>query len=317
MDKVTEKEINTALDNMKNGEEGLDRAYDDTIDRIENQGQNFRGWAKKILFWIVHATRPLSTEELRHALAVEPDTSNLDMTNLCPVKEIVSSCAGLVTIDQDSDIVQLVHYTTQEYFQRRRSQSLWQDVPRDIIAKSCLTYLSFDVFAEGYCRSETLETRLQQNPFLDYAAKNWAYHSRYTQRSVGDLALRFLMDDAKVSASSQVLFGWRATEQFCGMHLVAYFGLYRIMIRLLEKKDPDTKDSRGQTPLSYAAEKGNTSVVELLIDNNVDLSSKSKDGLTPLSRAVEGRRAGVVQLLLAQRVEMDYRYRDVSKSNRD
>src|SRR3984957_17952974 len=37
-DKLTEREINTALENMKKGEEALDKAYDDTVNRIENQG---------------------------------------------------------------------------------------------------------------------------------------------------------------------------------------------------------------------------------------------------------------------------------------
>ena len=104
---------------MKMGKEGLDKAYDDTVNRIENQQQGIRELAKKMLFWIVFAKRPLTTEELRHALAVEPGTRSLDMRNLCPVEDMVSSCAGLVTIDQKSNIIRLVHYTTQEYFQRR------------------------------------------------------------------------------------------------------------------------------------------------------------------------------------------------------
>ena len=102
---------------MKKGEEGLDKAYDDTVNRIEHHGQGIRELAKKALFWIIYANRPLTTEELRHALAIEPGTCKLDKANLCPVKDIVSSCAGLVTVD--SNIVRLVHYTTQEYFQQR------------------------------------------------------------------------------------------------------------------------------------------------------------------------------------------------------
>ena len=82
------------------GKEGLDKAYDDTVNRIENQQQGIRELAKNMLFWIVFAKRPLTTEELRHALAVEPGTRSLDMRNLCPVEDMVSSCAGLVTIDQ-------------------------------------------------------------------------------------------------------------------------------------------------------------------------------------------------------------------------
>ena len=59
---------------MKKGEEGLDKAYDDTVNRIENQGHGLHELAEKVLFWVVYAKRPLIAEELRHALAVEPGT---------------------------------------------------------------------------------------------------------------------------------------------------------------------------------------------------------------------------------------------------
>ncbi|KAN0068953.1 hypothetical protein V8E54_013122 [Elaphomyces granulatus] len=303
-DKFTERKINTALDNMRKGEEGLDKAYDDTVNRIETQGHGIHELAKKVLFWVVYAKRPLTAEELRHALAVEPGTCRLDKTNLYPIKDMVSSCAGLIIVD--SNIVRLVHYTTQEYFQRRGAKS-FEDVQRDIIATSCLTYLSYDVFAKT---TSDLESRLQQNVFFKYAGQNWAYHIQDIQLSVGDLALKLLMDDGKASASSQVLFArYDFPQQFCGMHLVAYFGLNDIMVRLLEEKDPDTKDSFGRTPLSYAAERGNVRVVELLLDYNVDLNSKCKVGWTPFFRAIDRGRAAVVQILLAKGVKTDNRYR--------
>ncbi|KAN0073087.1 hypothetical protein V8E54_009201 [Elaphomyces granulatus] len=306
-DKVTERQVDTALDNMKMGKEGLDKAYEDTVNRIENQQQGIRELAKKMLFWIVFAKRPLITEELRHALAVEPGTRSLDMRDLCPVKDMVSSCAGLVTIDQEGNIIRLVHYTTQEYFQRRRSVS-FQDVQSDIISTSCLTYLSYDVFANGYLTDSDLKFYFQQNAFFEYAAQNWGYHIQDAQQSAIDLALEFLMDDRKVSTSSEALFAYllayRRPQQFCGMHLVAYFGLNNIMMRLLEKKDPDTRDTNGRTPLSYAAERGNALVVDLLLKYDVDPNVKCKDGWTPLSLAIEGGSAAVVQLLLDQRTPL-------------
>ena len=336
MDKFTEKQISTTLDKMENGEEGLDRAYDDTVNRIENQEQGIRELAKKVLFWIVHAKRPLTTEELRVALAVEPGTSRLDERNLCPVEDLLSSCAGLVVID--SKIIRLVHYTTQEYFQRYGLKS-FEGIQRDIIATSCLTYLSYDVSEEGrYLTDRIWNSSLQsdffkytarnwdyhiqctqrilgnlalklpmyQGDFFEYAARNWAYHIQDTQQNVRDLALKFLMDDRKTSAASQVLLDC-SLQQFCGMHLVAYFGLNDIMVRLLEEKNPDTKDSVGRTPLSYAVEMGNARLVELLLGYNVDLHSKCTAEWTPFSRAIEGGSAAVVQIFLTKGVKIDNR----------
>jgi Ankyrin repeats (3 copies) len=269
-----------------------------------------------VLFWIVHARRSLTTEELRHALAVEASTCRLDEKNLCLVEDILSSCAGLVVID--SNIIRLVHYTTQEYFQRHGLKS-FEDIQRDIIATSCLTYLSYDVFTEGYLEDwKRLQYRLQHNPFFKYAAKNWAYHIEDTQQNVEDLALKFLTDDEKASASSQVLFEYSPhplQQQFCGMHLVAYFGLNDIMVRLLEEKEPDAKDSRGRTPLSYTVEMKNVQLVELLLNYNVDLNSKCEEGWTPFSRAIEGGSVAVVKVLLAGGVKIDKGYDLVRISN--
>jgi ankyrin repeat protein/GPI inositol-deacylase-like protein len=299
---------------MKMGKEGLDKAYDDTVNRIENQQQGIRELAKNMLFWIAFAKRPLITEELRHALAVEPGTRSLDMRNLCPVEDMVSSCAGLVTINRESNTIGLVHYTTQEYFQRCHLEA-FRDVNRDIISTSCLTCLSYDVFTKDYLPDSNLLS-LQQNVFFRYAAENWGYHIQDTQQSVVDLALKFLMDDGKVSTSGQVLFQREyRPPQCCGIHLVAYFGLNDMMLRLVEEKDPDTKDSNGRTPLSYAAEKGNASMVKLLFNYNVDINHKCEKGWTPLSEAIEGGSAATVQLLLAQGAKIEFRYRLVSISN--
>jgi hypothetical protein len=311
-DKFTEKQIDTALDNMKKGKEGLDKAYDDTVIRIESQGQGIRGLAKNVLFWIVHAKRPLTTEELRHALAVEAGTCRLDQRGLCPVEDMLSSCGGLVVVDRN--IIRLVHYTTQEYFQRLGLKS-FEGVPRDIIATSCLTYLSYDVFAEGSLKETSLRSRLKHNPFFKYAAENWAYHIEDTQQSVRDLALKLLIDDEKASASSQVLFD-SPFEQFRGIHLGAYFGLNDIMVRLLEEKEPDTKDSRGRTPLSYAVEKKNVQLVKLLLNYNVDLNSRCNAEWTPFSRAIEGGSVAVIKVLLAGGVKIDNGYELVRISNR-
>jgi hypothetical protein len=48
-DDLREKEIDIMLDNMQNGEGGLNKAYNDTANRIENQQRGFRDLAKRVL----------------------------------------------------------------------------------------------------------------------------------------------------------------------------------------------------------------------------------------------------------------------------
>jgi hypothetical protein len=108
------------LEKLSKGSKSLDEAYDEAIKRVEAQLPEDSGLAKKVLSWITYAQRPLITGELCHALAVGPGEEDLDKENVPDVEDIVSVCAGLITVDEESNIIRLVHYTTQEYFERIR-----------------------------------------------------------------------------------------------------------------------------------------------------------------------------------------------------
>ncbi|KFY89741.1 hypothetical protein V500_05530 [Pseudogymnoascus sp. VKM F-4518 (FW-2643)] len=116
LDKTTKSKVRLMLKRLSSGEEALDKAYDDAIKRIDSQPEGCSTLAKRVLTWISYAERPLTIEELRHALAVEPGDTNLDTDNFEDMEDIVSFCAGLVTVDDKSNIIRLIHYTTQEYF---------------------------------------------------------------------------------------------------------------------------------------------------------------------------------------------------------
>jgi hypothetical protein len=114
--------------------------------------------------------RPLTTLELQYALAVEMGTSELDEDNCPQVEDMVSVCAGLVTVDEESGIIRLVHYTTQEYFER--TQKHWFPDAEASITKTCITYLSFSVFESGRCLTkDELKKRLQLHKLYGHAAE--------------------------------------------------------------------------------------------------------------------------------------------------
>ncbi|KAF3124220.1 hypothetical protein TWF594_002071 [Orbilia oligospora] len=97
--------------------------------------------------------------------------------------------------------------------------------------------------------------RQKQNPFFDYAARNWAFHTREVQGSVLELALKFLKSDSKSSAASQI--SSIGKQPVYGIHLATYFDLKEIMEKLVKKNNLDIQDGEGRTPLSYAAEAEN------------------------------------------------------------
>src|SRR5206468_1050722 len=114
-------------------------------------------------------TFTVTSPELRHALAVELDTSELDEENIPETGDIVSVCAGLVTVDEESNIIRLIQRTTQEYFER--TWTSWFSNAPTYIAKTCATYLLFDAFQTGFCPTdEEFEVRLRLHPLYDYAA---------------------------------------------------------------------------------------------------------------------------------------------------
>jgi len=117
-DKTTPRAITRALEELPKGSDALDQAYQEATQRINGQEAGFRKLAWQVLLWITCAKRPLNCIELQHALAVELSDVELGEDNLQDIDEMISSCAGLVTTDDESHIIRLVHYTTQEYFER-------------------------------------------------------------------------------------------------------------------------------------------------------------------------------------------------------
>src|SRR5271154_5894157 len=268
MSQPTLGHIRRALKTLPQGIKGLDETYEQAMGRIECQDEGYRELAKRVLSWVTHAKRALSIAEVQHAVAVSAGMAEMDKDFLPEVEILDSVCAGLVTVNKNSGIIQLVHYTTREYFRRTSSFS---NAETDITV-TCVTYLSFETFATGFCATdEEFEARLQLNPLYDYAARNWGHHARAATTEVVQLILGLLESEAKVSGSSQAMmasrkysgYSQRVPRQMTGVHVAAYFGLREAIAALLAKDgvDPDSKDTYyGQTPLSWAAGNGHEAV---------------------------------------------------------
>ncbi|KAI9684320.1 MAG: hypothetical protein M1822_005793 [Bathelium mastoideum] len=316
LDQTTPKKVRVTLGKLRKGSEALDHAYKGALDRIDGQLPGYRELARRALSWITYAQRLLTTEELRHALAIEPDRSTLDDENLNDVEEIVSVCAGLVAIDKNSSVIRLTHYTTQEYFERIRLE--WNPGAQEEIAAACLKYLSFDAFQNGSCtKDKTFEQRITENPFFDYSAHYWNRHIQPLQFScrASKLALDFLCNDALVDSVIQAISvsTYRCSDyslyfpgQSNGLHLAARYGLNHIIEMLLEQNyrsgnmNIDSKDSYGLTPLSWAATGGHKAVILLLLaTGKTEIETRDNNGWTPLFLAANNGHAAVVELLLA------------------
>ena len=105
MGKFSVREVRTALDKLP---EEMDDTYDEAMERIERQDDNRKRLARRVLSWIIYVVRPLSVKELQHALAVVPDSTNIDPEDIIDDEILTSVCSGLVVIDEERNVIGLV-----------------------------------------------------------------------------------------------------------------------------------------------------------------------------------------------------------------
>jgi hypothetical protein len=260
-------DLEIALMNLPCGETGLNDTYMQAVERIGNQSKGLRDLARRTLSWLTYSKRGLSLPEIQHALAVRTGVTGLDEKFITDAATIGSICAGLIIVDQKSGIIDFIRYTAKEYFE---STCEFSEEKADVLA-AFITYLSLETFNDGLCSTdESFESRIRNNPFYDYAARNWGHHARETSGEPEELILKFLSSEANVSASCQAMmvdeshyrfinYSQNVPRQMAGVHLPAYFGFLKVMIALFWKgHHPDLKSSHGRTPLSLAAENGHT-----------------------------------------------------------
>lgn len=87
---------------------GVNTTYDEAMERIGRQDGDDRMLAERILAWVTCAYRPLSLRELQHALAVSPRMTHVEPDALVDETILTSVCAGLVVIDENTNIVRFV-----------------------------------------------------------------------------------------------------------------------------------------------------------------------------------------------------------------
>lgn len=285
------------------------------MERIKRQLPGEASLARRTLMWVAYARQPLSAAELQHALAIEQGETDLDKENISQIDDILSVCAGLVVICEESDVVQLIHSTAQKYFDQGRNH-LFPRADADM-AEDCITYLSFRAFSNGACRmDDEYEGRLQSFPFYAYASRNWGHHVRDALAPLV-AAVPFLKNAKLIEAASQGLlaghnqfslmhgYSQNFPRHMTGLHLIACFGIDSMVYELLDSYAVDIRNDEGRTPLSFSAEHGFADAAMALLNNGADVNSRDQDGKTPLAWAayassMNGRgHKRVVTLLMA------------------
>ncbi|MCJ1308046.1 hypothetical protein MMC25_001696 [Agyrium rufum] len=122
--------------------------FDRKLHRIteNSSGQD----ATKILQFCGVTKRPLTVEELRELLSVEPDQKFLDKAGLPnDMKRIVADCCGLVFVDEQEDTIHFVHNSVKYHLFESKgfhSKNFAQPRLNKYLGILCLTYLNFNDF---------------------------------------------------------------------------------------------------------------------------------------------------------------------------
>jgi arginine utilization protein RocB len=99
------KDIRHALKHLS---ESIDDAYEQVMERIDEQFETYRNLARKVLSWVSYSRRLLSFKELQHAMAITPGMKEVNEDDIYHQDLLMSVCAGLVVFDKESGIVRFV-----------------------------------------------------------------------------------------------------------------------------------------------------------------------------------------------------------------
>jgi ankyrin repeat protein len=299
----------------------MESAYVEIFDRIDKAK---KPTVIKVLSWLFHAQRPLLKDELREAIAVCPGRTTLPKP-LVHSDALIQYCQGLITLDEESEIIRFTHFTVREFLSPPQCQEELLSVVD--LAKVCLTYLTFEVFEQGRCRNEnSYEKRINDYRFSKYAIQFWGLYTRgrgEKDKTVLDALQKLFRSPQKRVAIHQLKlliqpYPWTHSQimelsdlelNLCmPLHMIANEGLstvydfictaqvdasvHELDITAVRQRFQDidlgtvhSRDIFNSTPLLEAARNGHSSMVNQLLKDGADVKAQDKDGLTALHLA--------------------------------
>lgn len=120
--------------------------------------------AQQVFQWTASVKRPLSLEELREAIAIEPcQESTIPDRLLNSPSQIPTWCENLVVIDEEESIVQFAHHSIKEYLLANPLEQPLDAFHVELadadheVGEICTTYLNFNDFKTQPSRQSRLE----------------------------------------------------------------------------------------------------------------------------------------------------------------
>ena len=288
-----------------------------------------RNTAAFILRWVIMAVRPLTLTELAVAIEMRSvSIVNSDQT----IQDYIRLCGAFVKVRDG--VVGLVHQSARDYFLREAPNNdpilkrfrIKQEEANYELAQTCFEYIQNGAFSSDPINIKDA-LHLRKFPLLNYAALYWPEHARRCSNfgeEMFDLTGPFCQKKSLVFENWWRTYRkgthktWDTPETFSLLHLASYCGILPLARKLLAEKSWKTrlqklenkKDSKGTTPLIYAAMNGHEAMVRLLLDRKANINAKDNYGQTALYRAACNGHEAVVQLLLDRKADVNVKDND-------
>ena len=325
-----EDNIRELKESLQRLPEDLYKMYDDALERIKQQDSRKRARANQVMKLISCAQRPLKLEEMQQALSVRKGDTSLDPEALPNTESFISTCCGLVVVEEGSQIVKLVHYTTEEYF-KRKLQRYRSPEAHGYLASILITYLSFTTFTafsldkaiedamnqvaartpnasmdwieEQNAITRYIESVTESNVLVRYAAENWGHHTRDAFTTIEDSSGSYLTTTGRRSSELDNL---RSLKQLIQNFLEKEHNIAcaNEVSHHVEKQHNEFAlgwQCRGPTNLTnlhIVASFGILDLVEDYLNQGAEIDAKDSFGMTALHRAAKYGHVEVVRLLL-------------------
>ncbi|KAH6906766.1 hypothetical protein BKA70DRAFT_1150947, partial [Coprinopsis sp. MPI-PUGE-AT-0042] len=278
----------------------IEDVYHQTWARISNQTRKYATLAKAVLVWVLHASRSMTMEELEWAVATSPDTHKFEASRRVPGTTLLSLCGGLITLEEESRLVRLVHYTAKEMLEGFLHEAFPH--PHSLLASICMTHLTECGFQNTTISSEReFQAVLENDPLLAYASEAWAFHAHIgleveeTRCQTAQFVAGSKAFPAFISPGRSSLF-----DILAPLHILS---LYNLPLALMETNmgDPNvTTKFDQQTPLTLASWIGHEAPVAFLLAlSEIHVNLVDKDGWSALTLAARYGHQSTVKHLVA------------------
>ncbi|UPX17637.1 uncharacterized protein EKO05_0007979 [Ascochyta rabiei] len=162
---------------------GLPDTYIRILDRIEVQTPYMRELAINCLAWTFYARRPLSTRELRLALAINSNCKVKQDLQTDSPRVILEACGNL--LEEANGLIRPIHYTVQEFLttavqglshESIRVQLLDSKAVHTRLSLACIAYIQLMAFEKPARDTWDLYGQLNKNGLASYAYQSFDYH---------------------------------------------------------------------------------------------------------------------------------------------